>query len=340
MAFPSPIGGVPLPSEFGACVLFVVLYALLLPLMVHDVVGRRSRTAVSVGIMVFAIERIVVYTLRMLQTRNEAKSLSEGHVNYQQTSFGMGYVGLSLDLLGAVRCLLLNPTYGPERFPESPAAATKDCYIEPPSQDDEDRPQERYYVRRYTDIATILFIVGLVLGILGNSNYYKVLTDVEKAKQVPGYRHSSASVVLFTIAAMASATVWSCKRQPRAGKRGVITTCIISVLLAVIASYRLSVVRKTTPALDSMDAESLNTTYSKVLFYVFHAAPEWLICALMLCVNVRKTFGTGPFGDFRSRDETPEEKEKRLKRKAERYAKKEAKKRMEGIELGQFTKLG
>ncbi|KAH6914502.1 hypothetical protein BKA70DRAFT_1261623 [Coprinopsis sp. MPI-PUGE-AT-0042] len=319
MAFPSPIG-------VGACVLFVVLYALLLPLMVRDVVGRRSRTAVSVGIMVFAIERIVVYTLRMLQTRNEAKRLSEGHVNYQQTSFGMGYVGLSLDLLGAVRCLLLNPTYGPERFPESPAAATKDCYIEPPSQDDEDRPQERYYVRRYTDIATILFIVGLVLGILGNSNYYKVLTDVEKAKQVPGYRHSSASVVLFTIAAMGSATVWSCKRQPRGGQK--------RILLAVIASYRLS------RSLDSMDAESLNTTYSKVLFYVFHAAPEWLIWCADAVVNVRKTFGTGPFGDLRGCDETPEEKEKRLKRKAEHDAKKEAKKRMEGIELGQFTKLG
>jgi hypothetical protein len=137
-----------------------------------------------------------------------------------------------------------------------------------------------------------------------------------------------------------SATVWSFKRQPRSGKRGVITTGIITILVSVIASYRLSVVRKTTTALDSMAPESLNTTYSKTLFYVFHAAPEWIICAIVLSVNVRRTFGTGPFGDVRNRDETPEQKEKRLKREAERAAKKNAKKHMEGIELGQFTKLG
>jgi hypothetical protein len=114
--------------------------------------------------------------------------LQAGHVNYQQTSFGMGYIGLSLDLMNAVRCLLLNPTYGLERYPESPAAATKDCYIQPPSQDDVDQPQERYYVRRYTDTAVILFIVGLVLGIFGNSDYYKVLNDVKKAEQVSSFR--------------------------------------------------------------------------------------------------------------------------------------------------------
>lgn len=114
--------------------------------------------------------------------------LIAGNVNYQQASFGTGYIGLSLDLLNAVRCLLLNPTYGPERYPESPAAATKDCYIPPPSQDDEDQPQERYYVRRYTDIAAILLIVCLVLGAFGNSDYYKVLTDASKAKQVSSFR--------------------------------------------------------------------------------------------------------------------------------------------------------
>lgn len=155
-------------------------------------------------------------------------------------------------------------------------------------------------------------------------------------------RHSSASIVLVTITAMGSATIWSFKRQPRAGQRGVITTCIVTALVAVIASYRLSVVQKTTTALDSMDPGSGNTTSSKALFYIFHAAPEWLICALVLSVNVRKTFGTGPFGDVRYRDETPKEKEKRLKCAAERAAKKEAKKqsKMEGIELGQFIKLG
>jgi hypothetical protein len=151
-------------------------------------------------------------------------------------------------------------------------------------------------------------------------------------------RQSSASVILFTIATMGAATVWSFKRQPRSGKRGLTTTGIITILVSVIACYRLSIASKTTTALDSMAPDSLNTTYSKTLFYVFHAAPEWIICALMLSINVRRTFGTGPYGDVRSWDETPRGKEKRLKREAERAAKRGG--RTEDIELGQFTRLG
>ena len=80
-----------------------------------------------------------------------------------------------------------------------------------------------------------------------------------------------------------------------------------------MVSYRLAVIGNSTTALDSMDPGSLNTPTSKALFYVFYVLPEWISVALMLKVNIRKTFGTGPFGDRRGNDETPEEKEKRLR---------------------------
>jgi hypothetical protein len=110
------------------------------------------------------------------------------------------------------------------------------------------------------------------------------------------------------------------------------TLATIAVLLALVASYRLSAVRNRTEALDSTEPGSQNTRYSKVLFYIFHAAPEWLVSALVLSINMRKTFGTGPFGDWRSHDETAEEKEKRLKWEAKRAAKKEAKAAKKGTE--------
>lgn len=139
------------------------------------------------------------------------------------------------------------------------------------------------------------------------------------------YRRVSAAMALAGINAVGSAALWSYMRQPRAGKRGLLTIGIMTFLLAVIASYRLSAVNHWTDALDSMEPGSQNHVHSKALFYVLHAAPEWLIKALILTVNVRKTFGTGPFGDWRIRDETPEAKTKRLEREGKHAAKKAVK---------------
>ena len=47
---------------------------------------------------------------------------------------------------------------------------------------------------------------------------------------------------------------------------------------------------------------SLNTQEEKILFYVFHAAPDYLAAAIMLAVNVRERFSTGLSGD-RSKDD-------------------------------------
>ncbi|KAH6902476.1 hypothetical protein BKA70DRAFT_672663 [Coprinopsis sp. MPI-PUGE-AT-0042] len=325
MVFPSPIGGIPLPSELGACILFIVLYACLLPLMVRNVLDRRSRTIVSLVVMLYSIERIGTYTLRALQTRNEGLRLSESLINYQQSSFGIGYIGLSLDLLNAFRCLLVNPTYGPERYAESPAAATKECYMQPPREGDVDRPRERFWVRRFADASLVVFLAAITLGIVGNLNYSATFNDAGIAERNYIFRRVSASIVLFGITAVGSVTTWSYMRQPRAGKRGVITMSVFTVLIAVVASYRLSAAQHRTEALESMEPGSLNRTSEKVLFYIFHAAPEWLISAIVVSINVRKTFGTGPLGDWRGADETPTENEKRLQREAARAAKRDSK---------------
>jgi hypothetical protein len=59
------------------------------------------------------------------------------------------------------------------------------------------------------------------------------------------------------------------------------------------------------------------------LFYIFHVLPEWLAICILFSENIRKTFGTGLFGDWRGKDETETQKTKRL---AKRAAKEEKKK--------------
>lgn len=50
--------------------------------------------------------------------------------------------------------------------------------------------------------------------------------------------------------------------------------------------------------------------------------PEWLALAILFGMNTRQIVGTGPFGDYRWRDETPKEAQRRLKRQEKKAAKK------------------
>ena len=75
----------------------------------------------------------------------------------------------------------------------------------------------------------------------------------------------------------------------------------------------------------------LDSSSAKAAFYIFHILPEWLAICILFSENVRKTFGTGLFGDWRGKDETEAEKTKRLAKRAA----KEKKKR--GASLGKLT---
>lgn len=68
--------------------------------------------------------------------------------------------------------------------------------------------------------------------------------------------------------------------------------------------------------------DPLNSSGQKAAFYILHVLPEWLITLVLVGYNVRKSFGTGPMGDWRWHDETEKEKQRRLKREAKRRDKK------------------
>ena len=69
--------------------------------------------------------------------------------------------------------------------------------------------------------------------------------------------------------------------------------------------YRLIVISHSTTSLLLTGPGTNNTPSDKAAFYVLHAAPEYLATATLVSLNVRRVFGTGPFGDIRTRDPKP-----------------------------------
>ena len=105
-----------------------------------------------------------------------------------QISFGMGFIGIAGDAIKLMRCLLVNATYGPEKYPQSPAAATKGGVVPPPTADTPDLPQVRFWSRRVADFLGLANLAAVIPGIIANSSYSKVFNSQSTANTTAATR--------------------------------------------------------------------------------------------------------------------------------------------------------
>ena len=55
--FPSPVGGVPIDADFAPSVMFSSLYTILIAVAIYRLSHPSTRTMVSIGTLIFIIER-------------------------------------------------------------------------------------------------------------------------------------------------------------------------------------------------------------------------------------------------------------------------------------------
>ncbi|KAJ2912668.1 hypothetical protein MD484_g7749, partial [Candolleomyces efflorescens] len=324
MSYPAPIGGLALPPDLAPSIFFAVLYALLLPLVFYRVFDRHSRTTLLLGSIIVSIERIIFFSLRAVQTQQTNKRLSNSLLKYTQISLGVGYIGITSDLLSLFRCLLVNPTFGLERWEEAPAHLDSElpssCF-QPPHKNERDRPRERFWARRLSDFTNLAFWGATVPAFAGGVKFDKAdFGNEQKGRELKPFLYASASLILFLMLIIQIGTTWSRLNQPRhLNNRAIRTIRALSVLTSIVAIYRLSTIHRTSP-LGSLDSTP-NTHASKTTFYTLHILPEWISITTLLAFNTRKIFGTGKFGDTRSGDDGPQDivrRKRRAGKKAEK----------------------
>jgi len=330
MTFPSPVGGVAFPFDFAPSILFAILYGLLVPFTIYRALHRSSRTVLIIGTVTFSIERVVIFSLRAAQARNEKMRESRGLASYMQSTLALGFISIANDLVNILRCVLVNSTYGTDTYAQSPAATS--AKLEPTSIEESesqtrisdyipDHPRTRFWMRRYTAILGLAFLAATVPGIVGNSTYNKGIDDQNQANKMMRARYASSAVGLALILVLMATTLWAKFNLVGVSKRAYGLLMILLCLLSIPAIYRLSVMFHTTTSLTSLEPGSLNSPGAKAAFYVFHIVPELLTTVLLIVVNVRQTMGTGPFGDYRWRDETAKERARRERKAAEKAKK-------------------
>ncbi|KAF9244869.1 hypothetical protein BU15DRAFT_41673 [Melanogaster broomeanus] len=329
VSFPSPVGGVALSSDFGPSVLFVILYASLLPIFFVRLANKRTRAILSVNSILTVFERIVIFSLRAWQSRTPAKQSSAGLATFMQLTFSLAYIAIASDTVQLLRCLYVNSTKGPAREHvdniDSPVGTTSSSQIPlSPARangsysfDDGalhfDQPNQRFYYRRFTDILKLVFLAATLPGIIGNAKYRRSFDNSGTGKEVMIARYVSSSLALVLILFVAILTVRA-RRLPKV--RPIHVTFILAVLActATSAIFRLAFMHHYTTSLTSTAAGSGNTPAEKLTFYVFHMLSDWMAAALLLLPNVREMFATGMWGDWRAMDALPQEPEWARKR--------------------------
>lgn len=342
--FPAPIGGTILSSELAACIVVIVLYGLLVPVLAYRIWDRRSRTTLLFGTCVAVIDRIVYFTLRTIAARRAGLEISNGLLKYGQVSFGLGFVGIGGDLVSLLRCAMINPTYGygdAGRWDESPASHTKDAEFEPPEEGEPGQPELRGRMRVYLLWLGLSYLASSVPGMVCLAWYErKNWEDEVRGDKLFNMRYASTAVGLFLVFLTMATALWSRKHLARVCHKAIHISLVLCVLSGIVAAYRLSVMHYRTPSPEFTGPGSLSSPGAKAAFYVLHILPEWLSVAILLCFNVRKIFGTGLAGDWRGVDETAKQIATRREREAKRVAKKAAAvARAGGLEKGGVVAL-
>ncbi|KAJ7071422.1 hypothetical protein C8F01DRAFT_1110461 [Mycena amicta] len=357
MSIPAFVGGVALRQyDLPGASIFAAGYGLLLPILIYRGCVANSRTAVIFEILPFAIERCVVFCLRATAAAKpgfENSGLSE----YFQVTLALEFIALSQIASKLIRTVFVNTTNPPpEEEPDSEPIASGKAFQkhgsengsstttlpvpnalvhtsssewiaarDPKANADGSDTRRRYQYRRANEAQFLfLYLPALVMAIVATRTFY-ANTDVSKNHLMQRLRYASTSLgtalVLWELVSLGMAQ----KRVPGVDMRAVNYLGLVTSLLIVPAIYRLCVMRHTTPDTSAHTHAALNTGIDKVGFYILHVLPEWLSVALLSIVNVKQVCNLGIRGDFRSKDEPPEKREKRwakLRAKKEKRAEK------------------
>ncbi|PIL33537.1 hypothetical protein GSI_04160 [Ganoderma sinense ZZ0214-1] len=167
-----------------------------------------------------------------------------------------------------------------------------------------DQPLLRRRIRRWSNVVTLLSVCGMALSIVAGTIWQNAIggSYVDLVRALWYVSTGLAVALLVAMGLVALIALFKMPRVPRASLHCVI---LITVLLSIVGVYRITVIGHSTTSLLSTVPGAQNSMGAKAGFYALHVAPEFLSAAILMGLNVRRVFGTGPWGDHLGRDPKP-----------------------------------
>ncbi|CAE6504227.1 unnamed protein product [Rhizoctonia solani] len=271
-----PVGGIPVSADLAPSIVFVVLYALLLPNVAYNFFFRKPHgwNAIQIGTLIFAVERIVWNSMRAVQAAHPEQRASGGQMNYIQATVGLGFLGISSDAINLLRCLLVNTT-----LPENGAS--------------KDRRTARRYYRYFCYFFGLAFLASSIPGIVASTSYNAARFNQEQADKNLRLLNASASVVLAFQVITIIISLVAAFRVKEIDRTRCFEIAALTLLMIIVPIYRLCVL-----GIRTINVFEPLSPSARATFYIFHLVPEWLCVSILLGTNVRARFQTGRWGDY------------------------------------------
>ncbi|KZT71039.1 hypothetical protein DAEQUDRAFT_756077 [Daedalea quercina L-15889] len=327
--FPSPIGGVPNPHDLAPSIIFVVAYAITIPLVVYRLASKNSRNLFIIATAAFSVERVMDFTFRALEAEKSSLRTTAFWVNWLQGAYAAGFVSIAGDVSNIARIFLLKSTRGsdPATSSEPPAgqlfpsgadevrgqgrerSADEERALPKPFDSEaalnggmlgqisvgevlEDEPRRRAWIERLGILALVLRLTAIALAAVYSGLYFNGTKNHSNAVLAQQMRYASDIIVVVFLQLIKTAIIWAMFTRPRrVARRPALFLIVICLLLSVPALYRLAAMSNYTDSLLSMAPGSLNGPDAKAVFYVLHILPEWIAGTLLLTVNVKQMYG-------------------------------------------------
>ncbi|KAM5543023.1 hypothetical protein V8D89_003407 [Ganoderma adspersum] len=168
----------------------------------------------------------------------------------------------------------------------------------------EDQTKLRKKFRTWLGIATLLFLIAVIVSATAGGNYKSAVKGTNGALVRSLWYFSTGLGIALLVAAAVTALV-AVKKFPRVPRTSALLVVLVACLLSIVGIYRLTAISHSTTSLLLTGPGTHNSPSDKAAFYVLHALPEFLSVAILVSLNARRVFGTGPFGDLRARDPKP-----------------------------------
>jgi len=277
--FPTPIGGNITDDDIVPCAVFLGLHALLLPAIAWNYLKRQQWNVAIIGSTIFAVERVVLYSLRLRQAYGVAPRTSDGLLFYQQATLGYGFIGVITDYLNMYRRLVVETT-----LPDTEAGHPN-------------LVRRRFWFRRCTEIFALSTIPISVIGGVANNGYQKAIEDQSEADRLWRTRLGTI-IVTFVIHQVAIASVaYGLFKLPRIRRRPCAYILSIFLLLEILFTYRIVILQNTETSLTDTGPGTLTSRGAKVTFYLLQSAIELCVMAFLLLSPMRRLYGVGKWGD-------------------------------------------
>jgi hypothetical protein len=142
--FPEPIGGLALRYDLVPSTLFAVGFFLTWLLHVRELIFfKERRTGMKLSTFLISIERMLTSCMRMSQALDVGARESWGFIEYQQITFGAGFIALIQEHIFIMLCALTLATRDGEPYESWIQRAEKDPRVM------EMRKDERRWFRRW-----------------------------------------------------------------------------------------------------------------------------------------------------------------------------------------------